>query len=129
MKLNAFVIDDSKVMRRMVMNNLKQAELAEFSFIEAENGEDALEKLERNKPDIFFVDWNMPKMSGIDLIQKLRTLQDYKEHPIIMVTSEKGMDKVMQAIDEAEADEYICKPFTKEDFQRKVGPLLDKVFG
>ena len=125
MKLKALVIDDSKVMRMMVMKNLKQAKIANFSFIEAEDGEAAIEKFVSEKPDILFVDWNIPKKSGIEFVREVRA-KDAKV-PIVMVTSEKAMGKMIEAVDEAGANDYICKPFKTEDFTHKIGKIIDEM--
>ncbi|WP_152022021.1 response regulator [Candidatus Uabimicrobium amorphum] len=123
--MKALVVDDSRTMRLLVMKNLRDADITTFDFVEAEDGEQAMLKLKKQQPDIFFVDWNMPKMSGIDLVRKLRSLERFKDTPIIMVTSEKGMDKVIEAIDKAGADDYISKPFTPQIFRSKVSRLVE----
>lgn len=129
MKLKALVIDDSGVMRKMVMRGLTEAKLAEFEFIEAEDGRVALEKLKDNEFDIAFVDWNMPNMTGIDFVVEVRKLEKTKcDDPIllIMVTSEKTMSKIEIALDEAGADQFISKPFTVEELQSKLKKHVDR---
>ena len=94
-ELKALVVDDSKVMRLMVMKIVRQAELATFDFEEAEDGEDALAKFEAGDHEILFVDINMPKMSGIEFVQKVRASKKANAGlPIVMVTSEKTMGKI-----------------------------------
>jgi two-component system chemotaxis response regulator CheY len=124
MKLRALVIDDSRVMRQMVMAFLKNTGLAEFEFTEAEDGADGFAKFHPKKTDIIFVDWNMPKMTGIDFVRKVRTAGNSEHIPIIMVTSEKSLGKIADALDKAGANEYITKPFTVQELQRKLGKLL-----
>ncbi len=123
--VKALVIDDSRVMRMMVMKSLQDSRLAEFEFGEAENGEDALAKLGEEPYDVLFVDWNMPKMSGIEFVRATRSSSDYDGVPIIMVTSEKTMGKVEEALDQAGANAYICKPFTTEELQKKLGGIFE----
>ena len=91
-KLRAMVVDDSKVMRFMVMKSLRQSNLAEFEFEEAEDGTIALEKFNSSEggSDLMFVDWNMPNMSGIELVHELRGGQHNTSVPIVMVISEKN---------------------------------------
>ena len=125
MQIKALVVDDSKVMRAMVMKNLRETKLADFEFIEAQDGKDGLEKFGPANPDILFVDWNMPQMTGIELVREIRSVND--DVPIVMVTSEKAMGKVMEAIDEAGADAYVCKPFTPAEFERKIGRLIKRL--
>ncbi len=127
MKLRALVIDDSKVMRSMVMQTLNRTGLAEFEFIEAEDGVDAVNKFNVKNTDIVFADWNMPNMTGIDFVRKVRSMGKTEHIPIIMVTSEKTMDKVETALDKAGANAYICKPFTVDDMQRKIGKIIQEV--
>ena len=123
MALKALVVDDSKVMRMMVMSGLRKTGLAEFEFVEAEDGLQALEKLKEPGVGIAFVDWNMPNMTGLDFVKEVRKQPQFKTLPLVMVTSEKTMGKMEQALNEAGADAYICKPFTPEEMQQK----LDKI--
>lgn len=126
-KLKALVIDDSRVMRNMVMKTLEQSMLADFEFMEAEDGLDALEKFSPKSTDIVFVDWNMPNMSGIDFVREVRSQKNTEHVPMIMVTSEKKMGKIEEALDNAGANSYICKPFTVEDVQRKIGKIIQEM--
>jgi two-component system chemotaxis response regulator CheY len=127
MKLKALVIDDSRVMRNMVMQSLNKTRLAEFEFLEAEDGEDALAKFDADNIDVAFVDWNMPRMTGIDFVRKVRALGNTDHIAMVMVTSEKTMGKIEEALDEAGANAYICKPFTAEDLVRKLQPLFEEI--
>lgn len=127
MKLRALVIDDSRVMRNMVMESLRRTRLAEFEFTEAEDGADGVSKFNVKNIDIAFVDWNMPNMSGIDFVRKVRSLGKTEHIPIVMVTSEKSVGKVEEALDKAGANAYISKPFTVEYIQRKVSPLIEEI--
>ena len=101
MLLRALVIDDSRVMRKLVMKSLNETELAHFQFIEAEDGVDALAKFDPETVDIVFADINMPKMDGIEFVHKVRAHNKGAHVPIIMITSEKTMDKVEAALDSA----------------------------
>lgn len=128
-KLTALVIDDSAVMRKMVMKSLTETKLAEFEFIEAEDGQDALEKLKANEIAIAFVDWNMPNLTGIDFVKAVRKQEKLScddPIPLVMVTSEKTLGKVGEALDEAGADSFISKPFTVEEMQHKLKKHVDK---
>jgi two-component system chemotaxis response regulator CheY len=127
MKLRALVIDDSRVMRNMVMESLRRTQLADFEFTEAEDGADAVTKFNPKSTDIVFVDWNMPKMSGIEFVRKIRNTHKNCDVPIIMVTSEKTMGKVEEALDHAGANAYIAKPFTIEYMQKKISPIVNEL--
>ncbi|MDM7914998.1 MAG: response regulator [Candidatus Eisenbacteria bacterium] len=127
MKLRAMVIDDSKVMRTMVMESLKKTGLAEFDFTEAGDGQDALGKFHPKKIDIVFADWNMPNMSGVDFVREVRAMDKTDHIPIVMVTSEKTIAKMEEALDEAGANAFISKPFTVDYLIQKLGPVFDEL--
>jgi two-component system chemotaxis response regulator CheY len=124
MKLRALVIDDSRVMRHMVMGAVARTRLAEFEFTEAEDGADGLAKFDPRTIDIIFADWHMPKMSGIEFVRKVRTSPQADRVPIIMVTSERTMGKMEEALDRAGADAYVCKPFTVDELAQKLSKVL-----
>jgi two-component system, chemotaxis family, chemotaxis protein CheY len=126
MPLKALVVDDSRVMRNMVKTNLTKARLGEFEFVEAEDGADALTKFD-DSIDIAFVDWNMPNMTGIEFVRQVRARGNTEHVPMVMVTSEKAMGKIEEALDEAGANAYICKPFTAEEMQHKLQSLVEGV--
>jgi two-component system, chemotaxis family, chemotaxis protein CheY len=125
LKLKALVVDDSRVMRAMVVDRLAKMEVAEFTFTEAEDGQDALEKCGAGKFDIVFADWNMPRMSGMEFLRALRQTAAGATVPVIMVTSEKTMAKMEEAIDEGGASAFISKPFTLEYLRQKLVPVLE----
>jgi len=126
MDISALVVDDSGIMRKMVMKSLGETGLANFEFTEAEDGVEALKQFKPNKIDMIFVDWNMPRMNGFDFVKKIRATQ--KTHiPIVMITTEGTMGKVQQALDRAGVDCYIIKPFTTAILQKKLAPLFRKL--
>jgi two-component system, chemotaxis family, chemotaxis protein CheY len=127
MKLRALVVDDSRVMRGMVMQALLRTGLAEFEFTEAGDGDEALEKFNPRHTDIMFVDWNMPHVSGIDFVRKVRAAGNSGHIPIVMITSEKTIGKIEEALDEAGADEFVTKPFTTDVLRRKLAPLIQGI--
>ena len=125
MNVHALVVDDSAIMRKMVMRSLREAQLAEFEFTEAADGVEALAKFDGDKMNIIFVDWNMPNMNGLDFARKVRETQ--KRHvPIIMITTESTMAKVEEALDSAGVDSFIVKPFTVEVLQKKLTPIFQQ---
>ncbi|MCE5279990.1 MAG: response regulator [Planctomycetaceae bacterium] len=126
MEIHAMVVDDSGIMRKMVMRNLMETRLANFSFTEAADGLDAIKKLPEKPVDMMFVDWNMPNMTGIELVMHVR--QNQKRHvPIVMVTTEGTMGKVEEALDKGGVDCYIVKPFTKDIMIQKLQPLFERL--
>ena len=129
MQLTAMVIDDSRIMRRMVMEALGKTELAQFEFVEAEDGADALDKFHPGKIDIVFADWNMPRMSGVQFVSAVRGMPRADHIPIFMVTSEKTVGKMEIALAKAGANGYICKPFTAADLTRHIGDAVRQIKG
>jgi two-component system chemotaxis response regulator CheY len=99
--------------------------LREFGMevLEAGNGLEALEQIQEN-PDVelMLVDWNMPKMNGIDFIRAVRSQPAFDSARILMVTSEAQSDHVIEAI-QAGANEYLMKPFSKEVLVAKLNML------
>ena len=112
------VVDDSRIMRNIVKNTFNELKIP-CQFLEAENGKTAYELLESNKVSIIFLDWNMPEMNGMEFLKKVRTMPDYKELPIIMVTSEAAKYNVVEAL-QAGATDYIIKPIREKVFLEKL---------
>jgi len=129
MQIRALVIDDSRSMRRIVMKGLRHANLADFEFTEATDGADALAKFDPEQFDMCFVDWNMPNMTGIEFVRKIREEDANKEVKLVMVTSNKTMEFVTEALDDAGANGFITKPFTPQDMRKKLGPLVEEIIG
>jgi len=122
-KIRALIVDDSKIMRSAVKRALNNLMLADFEYVDAKDGEDALGKF-NDEIDIMFVDWNMPNMTGVEFSQAVRK-QGYDKIPIIMVTAEKSMGKVDKALNEGGADEYITKPFTPDKMNKAISDYFD----
>ncbi|MCG8372645.1 MAG: response regulator, partial [Balneolales bacterium] len=122
--IRALVVDDSKIMRSQVKRALDQSMVADFEYVEAMDGEDALEKFDE-EIDMMFVDWNMPKKTGVELAREIRDM-GYTSIPIIMVTAEKSMGKVDKALNEGGADEYITKPFTADKMTKAISKFFDE---
>ena len=119
--MKVLIVDDMSTMRRIIKNIFKQ--LGFTNMDEAENGQQALEKL-RAQPFGFVVsDCNMPVMSGIDLLRSIRADTALKDLPVLMVTAEAQKEQLMEAV-QAGVSNYIVKPFTAETLQEKI----DKIF-
>lgn len=114
-------VDDSPTMRRIMVNSLTKIGFEDL--IEAENGEDALEKLEGESVDLILLDWNMPEMNGKELVEALRAKEEFKDTPIIMVTTRGTKEDVVTAV-KIGANGYIVKPFTPDTLKSKIKKVL-----
>ncbi len=115
--MRVFVVDDSRAIRMMIGRIM--AELG-FQVTEAAHGREALDKLRAGPvPELALVDWNMPEMTGFELVQALRADRRFDDLRIVMVTTETEMTQVARAL-EAGANEYIMKPFTKDVIREKL---------
>lgn len=119
--LKVLVVDDMSTMRRIIKNVLKQIGFSDM--IEAENGQDALNKLKAGDIGFIVSDWNMPVMQGIDLLRAVRADAELKHLPFLMVTAEAQKDNIIEAV-QAGVSNYVVKPFTAEALQEK----LEKIF-
>lgn len=115
------VVDDFSTMRRIVKNLLK--ELGFTNVQEAEDGVDALGKLRGGDFDFVVSDWNMPNMTGIDLLRAIRADATLKHLPVLMVTAEAKRENIIEAA-QAGASGYVVKPFTAGTLDEK----LKKIF-
>jgi two-component system chemotaxis response regulator CheY len=125
-KLTALVVDDSRVMRNMVKQSLQRTEIADFNFVEAGDGVEALTKFDPHLIDLALVDINMPRMDGINFVTKVREMNNGREVPIIIITSEKTVATMEAALDVAGANAYICKPFTVDELKWKVDKVINR---
>ncbi len=114
-------IDDSNIMRKLVGLALKNEG---HEIIEAIHGKDALSKLTSNKLDLFIVDINMPVMGGIEFIKNIRKLPDYKNTPIIVLSTQNDEKKINESLNSG-ANAWITKPFNKEQLLTKVKELTN----
>ncbi len=120
--MKILVVDDFSTMRRIVRNLLK--ELGFANIHEAEDGLDALNKLRAEGNFEFVVsDWNMPNMTGIDLLRNIRGDAALKHLPVLMVTAEAKRENIIEAA-QAGASGYVVKPFTAATLDEK----LKKIF-
>ena len=115
------VVDDFSTMRRIVRNLLKESGFTNVQ--EAEDGIDALNKLHSESFDFVVSDWNMPNMTGIELLRAIRSDARLKHLPVLMVTAEAKRENIIEAA-QAGASGYIVKPFTAATLDRK----LKKIF-
>ena len=119
--MKALVVDDSRAMRTILTQSLKEAGFTEVS--QAANGREGYEHL-KGHPDtqLALVDWNMPEMTGIQMVEAVRKEGGLSAVRIMMVTTETEVAHMQQAI-EAAANEYVMKPFTKDVIAEKLRGL------
>ena len=115
------VVDDSRIMRNIVKNTFLELKIP-CQFLEAENGKKAFHLLETNPVSLVLLDWNMPEMNGIEFLQKVRSMPDYKGLPIVMVTSESAKYNVVEALQNGATD-YIVKPIREKILMEKLADI------
>lgn len=120
--MKVLVVDDFATMRRIVRNILKQ--LGFTNIVEADDGTTALEIMKTDKIDLVLCDWNMPKVSGLDLLKQMKADSDLKNIPFLMITAEAQKQNIIEAV-KTGVSNYIVKPFTADTIAEK----LKKVFG
>ncbi len=119
--MDILLVDDSKVMRSLVHRAIRQSGYRGLSVGEAGNGVEALAKLKEAKPRLVLSDWNMPEMTGIELLQQVRAANN--NVPFGFVTSESSAEIREIAMDSG-ASFLLTKPFTPEDVQGALAPIL-----
>jgi two-component system chemotaxis response regulator CheY len=119
--LKILIVDDFATMRKVIRNLLKQGGFENVA--EAEDGAAALKVLKSQPVDFVISDWNMPNMSGLELLKAVRADEELKEMPFLMVTAEALKDNVVAAV-KAGVSNYIVKPFTAEVLNEKIEKIV-----
>ncbi|MGH1502404.1 MAG: response regulator [Acidimicrobiales bacterium] len=119
--MTILVVDDSSVMRKIVARSIRQAGYGHHDVEQAEDGQDALEKIRESCPDIVLCDWNMPRMNGIELVKALR--EEGIQVPFGFVTSESTAEQRSQGLG-AGAAFLLSKPFTADDLAEQLDKFL-----
>jgi two-component system, chemotaxis family, chemotaxis protein CheY len=122
--IKILVVDDFATMRKVIRNLLKQ--VGYENIVEAEDGVTALRVLKSQKVDLIVSDWNMPNMTGLELLKTVRADEELKPTPFLMVTAEALQDNVIAAV-KAGVSNYIVKPFTAEVLNDKIKKILEKI--
>ena len=113
---SCLVVDDSKVIRKVARHIL---ETLNYSVDEAEDGRQALTRIEASMPDVVLLDWNMPVMGGMEFLQTLRRQKLEVQPKVVFCTTENDSAHIRAAMD-AGADEYVMKPFDRETLESKL---------
>ena len=119
--MKILTVDDFSTMRRIIRNMLRQ--LGYTNILEAEDGAEALSLLQREKVDFVISDWNMPNMSGLDLLKAIRADENLKPIPVLLVTAEALKENVVEAV-KAGVNNYVVKPFTAETLKEKIDAIF-----
>ena len=120
-RMRILVVDDFQTMRRIIINLLRQ--LGFTNVVEAQDGQLALEKVKDDKIDLVISDWNMPNMTGLEFLKVLRSSEEYKDLPFIMVTAEGKKENVIAAV-QAGVNNYIVKPFNAATLKEKLSKVI-----
>ena len=119
--MTILVVDDSSVMRKIVIRTLRQAGYGDHEVVEAEDGAQALAKVKESCPDVVLSDWNMPNMDGLAFCEALRA--DSIDVPFGFVTSESTPEQKALGV-AAGASFLLSKPFTADDLSAELGKIL-----
>jgi len=120
------VVDDFSTMRRIIKNLLN--DLGYANVTEADDGQTALPMLQTGNFDFLVTDWNMPGMTGIDLLRAVRADERLKHMPVLMVTAEAKRDQIIEAA-QAGVNGYVVKPFTAQVLKEKIEKIFERVNG
>jgi len=123
MPLDILIVDDSAAIRKILQRVLRQADVPMGQVFEAGDGVEALAALKEQPVGLILSDINMPNMDGLELLKRLKAAEEWKNVPVVMVTTEGSQAKVMEAV-ELGAAGYVRKPFTAEQIKEKLMPLI-----
>lgn len=124
--MRILVVDDFSTMRRIVKNLLR--DLGFTNTVEADDGKTALPILEAGGIDFLVTDWNMPGMTGIDLLKAVRANPDLVSLPVLMVTAEAKREQIIMAA-QAGVNGYVIKPFTAATLKEKIDKIFERIDG
>ncbi|WP_319759161.1 chemotaxis response regulator CheY [Maridesulfovibrio sp.] len=121
--MKVLVVDDFATMRRIIKNILRQ--IGFTNIVEADDGTTAWETLNKDDSIEFIVsDWNMPQMTGIELLRKVRASEEFADLPFLMVTAEAQQENIIEAV-QAKVSNYIVKPFTPDTLGQKINKIFE----
>jgi len=122
--MKILIVDDFSTMRRIIKNLLR--ELGFNNTHEADDGSTALPMLQNGDFDFLITDWNMPGMTGLDLLKAVRADPKLKDLPVLMVTAEAKRDQIIEAA-QAGVNGYIVKPFTAQTLKEKIEKIFERL--
>ena len=122
--MKILIVDDFSTMRRIIKNLLR--DLGFTSTTEADDGKTGLPMLQSGGFDFLITDWNMPGMTGIELLKAVRADPNLVSLPVLMVTAEQKRDQIVEAT-QAGVNGYIVKPFTAETLKEKIDKIFERI--
>ncbi|EGH97040.1 Chemotaxis protein CheY [Pseudomonas syringae pv. delphinii] len=122
--MKILIVDDFSTMRRIIKNLLRDLGFTNTS--EADDGLTALPMLQSGAFDFLVTDWNMPGMTGIDLLRQVRADDRLKSLPVLMVTAEAKREQIIEAA-QAGVNGYVVKPFTAQALKEKIEKIFERV--
>lgn len=124
--MKILVVDDFSTMRRIIRNLLGELGFTGANISEADDGNSALAVLRAQPIDFVVTDWNMPGMTGIDLLRSIRADDALKSLPVLMVTAENSREQIIAAA-QAGVNGYIVKPFTAVTLKEKIDRIFERL--
>ena len=119
MSISILVVDDSAVMRKIIIKSINESKFAGANIMEASDGTEGLRVFDPGKIDLILADWNMPNLNGLEFIKKVRQIKTSKKIIVIMITTEGSAGKMEEAMNSG-VDNYITKPFTSLQLEQKI---------
>lgn len=124
MAVNILVVDDSFLTRKAIKRIIDMIDLDVSEIVEAENGRQALEVLDKARVDLVLADLNMPEMGGIEMIHHMKTDQATKTIPVVIVSTESSVSRIKELLAQG-VKNYLHKPFTPEEFREIITHTLE----
>ncbi len=128
--MNLLIVDDSKIVRRVLKNTVtryfKPPEWKELNIFEAEDGLEAMEVMKKEKVDIMLLDWNMPNMTGEQVVDAVRAKKEWNKTRIIMATTEGSKASVLKMIKKG-ANGYMVKPFQEDSIFKTLDTITARM--
>ncbi len=124
--MRVLIVDDFSTMRRIIKNLL--TDLGFNNTVEAEDGHSALAVLRQDAVELVITDWNMPGMTGIELLREIRADAKFRTLPVLMVTAEAKREQIIEAAQNG-VNGYIIKPFTAQTLEEKLNKVFERLGG
>ena len=123
MAYNFLIVDDSSIVRKVIIKTMKMTDVQCNVIYEAENGAKALEVLDKEWVDLVFLDINMPVMNGIEFMEALRAIEQFKDLPVIVVSTEGSKERI-DKLNSLGIKAYLRKPMTPESLTETISNVL-----